>query len=153
MKRINRIVRRGTRIGPPHDNTIRCRDGFTVSVIAHWGTYCTPRPTFCMNEDLGILKRYLKPCGECKPDGYFDDAHCAYRGPYTHVEVGFPSLRPEPWSDWESYFDGGGQDDPTQSVYAYVPVEMVKRLIIKHRGEKIHQSGFSKRKKRVFAQL
>lgn len=149
MRRLNKIIRKGNRKRPPLDNSIRCRDGFTFSVIAGYGTYCRPRPAFCMNDEIGIMQRYEKGCGKCQPDGYFDDAHCAYRGPYTHLEVGFPSLTPEPWEDWEPYWDGG--DHPTGSVYGYVPVELIRRLIIKHGGEKIHQVGYRKHKKRVAA--
>ena len=62
--------------------------------------------------------------------GETDDAY--FSGPYTHVEVGFPSAKPEPWTDWETYSDGG---EPTETVYGYVPVEMVTALVESHGGE------------------
>jgi hypothetical protein len=49
---------------------------------------------------------------------------------YTHVELGFPSQRPEPWSEWSEYADN--PDQPTESVYGYVPVAMVIALIDRH---------------------
>jgi hypothetical protein len=151
MKRINTIIRKGTKKGRYMKNNIRCRDGFTMSVIAGWGCYCTPRPSLCYSREIDILERYSHPCGKCNPDGWMEDANCAYRGPYTHVEVGFPSLTPEPWSDWESYCETPGE--PSDSVYAYVPVELVKRLIIKHGGEKIHQDGPRKHRRQTRIRL
>lgn len=54
-------------------------------------------------------------------------------GPFTHVEVGFPSERPEPWDVWRKYADD--ENDPTETVYGYVPVELVRELITSHGGE------------------
>ena len=57
-------------------------------------------------------------------------------GPYSHVEVGFPSERPEPWDDmWEGYLDGGSID-PTESVYPWVPIDDVRALVASHGGER-----------------
>jgi hypothetical protein len=147
MKRINRTIRKGTNFTPPRGNNIRCRDGFTMSVIANWGAYCTPRPAYCFNKDMDVLERHAHPCGTCQPDGWMETAVCGYRGPYTHVEVGFPSLRPEPWSEWEPYCES--PDQPCNAVYGFVPIEMVKRLIIKHRGEKVHQEGPRKHRRQT----
>lgn len=55
-------------------------------------------------------------------------------GPYVAVEVGFPSGRPEPWSEWEGYAES--PDDPTDTVYGFVPVEMVEALLALHGGER-----------------
>jgi hypothetical protein len=54
-------------------------------------------------------------------------------GPWTHVELGFPSARPEPWRKWRKYAEDA--DRPTDTVYAYVPVQMVIDLITSHGGE------------------
>jgi hypothetical protein len=54
-------------------------------------------------------------------------------GPWTHVEVGFPSARPEPWAEWESYCES--PNDPTGTVYGYVPLPLVEALIALHGGE------------------
>ena len=48
---------------------------------------------------------------------------------YFTVEVGFPSRREEvllPWAE--------SPDEPTETVYAYVPVEVVNTVIAKHGG-------------------
>ncbi len=55
-------------------------------------------------------------------------------GPYKRVEVGYPSVSPS--SDWEKYFDGNFDEDPTDSVYAYVPIEMVVDFINENGGIK-----------------
>ena len=49
-------------------------------------------------------------------------------GPYSKVEVGFPGIRPpETWReycwDW---------DKPTETVYAFVPVGLVREFILDH---------------------
>lgn len=77
-----RIFERGNRINPvlshhplkfrsevrTGPNWFRCADGMCVSVIAGWGTYCSPRPDWPFE------------------DGADED----YTGPFTAVEVWFP---------------------------------------------------------------
>ncbi len=89
-----------------------CKDGFTMSVIAHFAAYCTPRPGW--PEALG---------------GASDDN---YSGPFTELEVGYPSVKPQPWVKWQRYADN--EDHPTESVYSYVPLADIQRLITKHGG-------------------
>lgn len=91
-------------------NVIECADGFRLSVIAGEATYCTPRP------------------------GVFGSVSEDYPGPYSEVEVGFPSVRPEPWSEWTLWCEE--PDRPTDTVYAYVPVAAVRDLIALHGGER-----------------
>jgi hypothetical protein len=118
---------------------IICKDETRLSVQASDGHYCSPR----INGD----------------------------GPYSEVEVGYPSVRPP--ENWRSYFDGewedqgvmgwasrvwknrsnilytlkrkpfskrmfihyaGFQDGACDSVYAYVPVQMVDAFINQHGG-------------------
>lgn len=55
------------------------------------------------------------------------------RGPFTHVEVYFPSLRPEPWELWAEYAED--PDRPTGTFYGPVPVALVRELIAAHGGE------------------
>ena len=98
-------------------NRITCADGFSLSVIAGPGNYCSPRPALLPN----------------LPADLANDAPADYPGPYTAVEVGFPSARPEPWADWLEYVED--PDDPTATVYGYVPVETVQALIELHGGE------------------
>ena len=54
------------------------------------------------------------------------------RGPWTAVEVGYPSGRPEPWDEWSKYAEEAA--DPTATVYGYVPFAMVEALIEAHGG-------------------
>ena len=55
-------------------------------------------------------------------------------GPYSHVEVGFPTVAPP--DTWAEYFDGDWDTDArTDSVYGYVPVELVREYIESHGGE------------------
>jgi hypothetical protein len=62
-----------------------------------------------------------------------DGAYCSPRinhaEKYTQVEVGYPSHAEEviiPWAE--------RPDEPTETVYAYVPVEVVNTVIAKHGG-------------------
>ena len=90
-------------------NMIHCADGFTMSVTAGDGCYCSPRP------------------------GWFDGTPETFEGPYSAVEVGYPSSRPEPWGDWEQCCEN--PDAPTSTVYGYVPVTLVRALVAAHGGE------------------
>jgi hypothetical protein len=51
-------------------------------------------------------------------------------GPYTHLEVGFPSV--DPPETWATYADGEYPAD----VYGYVPVALIQTFISAHGGEK-----------------
>lgn len=117
MSLLDQIVAHGNRslgLRPDGDNIIRCADGYELSVIAGEGTYCSPRPD-----------RY----------GVLGDAPGDYPGPYTAVEVGFPSVRPEPWESWSDLAED--PDTPTETVYGYVPVELVRDLVAAHGGESV----------------
>ena len=108
-------------------DAIICVDGETLSVQGSKTHYCSPRT----NE-----------------------------GPYTALEVGFPSVSP-PYT-WAEYFEGNfprphgllykrfnkllnsipgvsipspEEDDPTSSVYCYVPVFVVRNFIKAHGGD------------------
>lgn len=52
------------------------------------------------------------------------------KGPYSAVEVGFPSA--EPPEIWQQYAEE--PDRPTDTVYAYVPIELVSFFIARHGG-------------------
>ena len=81
------------KIFPP----MKMKDGFSVSVQGHYGTYSQPREDFAKE--------------------------------YTLVELGFPSEH-EPLLD--PYQEGA--DDPTNTVYGYVPIGVVEEIIEKHGG-------------------
>jgi hypothetical protein len=117
---LEQIIAHGTRDAdyrPTQENWLICADGFKLSVIAGTGAYCTPRPDW--------------PFGEGAP--------ADYPGPYAAVEVGFPSERPEPWEPidgalyWSQYAEN--ENDPTGTVYGYVPVALVRALVRSHGGE------------------
>jgi hypothetical protein len=50
-------------------------------------------------------------------------------GPWVSVEVGFPSEKVEEFMEYIN-----GLESPTQSVYGWVPVEVVEKVIEKHGG-------------------
>lgn len=59
-------------------------------------------------------------------------AYCLPRenlGPWYRVEVGFPSAKPELIMEYAEQ-----QDRPTETVYGYVPIELVAELIALHGG-------------------
>ena len=51
-------------------------------------------------------------------------------GPYDEVEVGYPS---EEVSELMPYIENP-DDDPLESIYAYVPVEVVEKVVNKNGG-------------------
>lgn len=92
-------------------NEIMCRDGFSFSAIAGFGTYCWPRPDFGSTPET-------------------------YSGPFTHVEVGFWGMRmPKPWKTWRLYLEAPARNVAETTVFAYVPVSVVYDLIKLHGGE------------------
>ena len=79
------------------NKAVKCADGFTMSVQANQGGYCSPR---------------------------IDNAER-----YESVEVGYPSdIEPllMPYCEDE--------EDPTGTVYGYVPSHVVTTVIAKHGG-------------------
>jgi hypothetical protein len=50
-------------------------------------------------------------------------------GPYTEVELGYPS---EPVEAWLEYAED--PDRPTTTVYGYVPIEWVVQVLDQHGG-------------------
>lgn len=80
----------------PLAKRITCADGFSLSVQASYGAYCTPRTNV---------------------------------GPWSEVEVGYPSSAPEFIRDYAEE-----ADSPTGTIYPYVPIELVEQLIELHGG-------------------
>ena len=76
--------------------TVKCADGFSMSVQANRRAYCSPR------NDLG---------------------------PYDCVEVGYPS-------SYDIYLRDYAEDPsrPTQTVYGYVPADIITMCIEAHGG-------------------
>jgi hypothetical protein len=52
---------------------------------------------------------------------------------YSAVEVGFPSAREELLMP---FIDGGEDTDPTETVYGYVPLDIIEQVVAKHGGLK-----------------
>jgi hypothetical protein len=79
-----------------HYERVECADGFSMSVQANEGAYCSPR----------------------------DD-----QGPYTAVEVGFPSSY-----DYYLHEYAETPEKPTETVYGWVPADTVMMCIDAHGG-------------------
>lgn len=110
---------------PRVQNWVVCADGFKVSVIAGAGPYCTPR--------MNMIPKFDN---DPKMMGAIGEVPSTYPGPFSAVEVGFPSERPEPWGgdgNWAEY--ASDPETPTDTVYAYVPVDMVRALVWSHGDE------------------
>jgi hypothetical protein len=111
IKRIGTIDANYSRAGRP-SGQIECADGFKMSVQAGAAMYCSPRPG-------GFAE---------------DDPERSYEGPYFKAEVGFPTERPEPWDEWKEFCENA--DHPTETVYGWVPFELIDALVALHGGEK-----------------
>lgn len=62
-----------------------------------------------------------------------ENHYCSPRentGPYTSVEIGYPSVAPP--STWEPYAEEW--DNPTDCVYGYVPIELVLFFVAANGG-------------------
>ena len=81
-----------------------CADGFSMSVQAHGGAYCSPR-----EEDAA---RY-----DAVEIGFPSEAEPLL---LRYMEGG--------------YSEDGAEPDPTQSVYPYVPSSVVNLVLAKHGG-------------------
>lgn len=84
---------------------MECADGFRISVQAHYGAYCQPRPSH--------------------PDDEVDQ--------FYQVECGFPSAEVPELAKWKDG-DKEDRSTDTESVYGYVPVKVVVALLEKHGG-------------------
>lgn len=117
MDPLEQIIAHGNRASSAYGwnwgpNWLRCADGYVLSVVAGAGTYCQPRPA---------LSERTRMEWECAPD---------YPGPYTHVEVGYLSAKPEPYEPWQAL--GGEWEDA--DVFGFVPVDLVRELVASHGG-------------------
>lgn len=92
----------------PTANWITCADGFSLSVQANNGAYCRPRTNIAE---------------------------------WSAVEVGFPSAKPEFFAEYAESSGYTNEDtgevefiDYTNTVYGYVPIELVEQCIELHGG-------------------
>jgi hypothetical protein len=95
----------------PLAKRIECADGFSLSVQASHGAYCSPRTNL---------------------------------GPWYQVEVGYPSDVP---TEIMHYCEN--PETPTETVYGYVPIELVETLIEAHGGMKANTKGLTRGGSRV----
>lgn len=86
---------------------MECADGFHISVQAHYGAYCQPRPVR-LDDDI---EEFFK------------------------VECGFPSAPVPELAEWKDG-DKENRMTDSESVFGYVPVAAVIALIEKHGGLK-----------------
>lgn len=85
-----------------------------------WGEY--PRQVRAIRCAAGLeLSVQASKTHYCSPQNSF--------GPWTAVEVGFPN---QPIEELLEYAEN--PDDPTDTVYGWVPVEVVEAVINKHGG-------------------
>ena len=83
---------------------IVCADGFSMSVQVGYSLYSTPKK---------VAKRY------------------------SAVEIGFPSEPEElikEWAEFLPFSEEDGEPDYTDTVYPYVPVKVVDKVLKKHGG-------------------
>ena len=89
---------------------IVCADGFSMSVQVGYSLYSTPKK---------IAKRY------------------------SAVEIGYPSEPEELIKEWAEFIPFGDEDevpDYTDTVYPYVPVKIVDKVLKKHGGINLTQT-------------
>ena len=83
---------------------IVCADGFSMSVQVGYSLYSTPKK---------VAKRY------------------------SAVEIGYPSEPEElikEWAEWIPFSEEDEEPDYTDTVYPYVPVKVVDKVLKKHGG-------------------
>jgi hypothetical protein len=90
---------------PTHRTRIILVDGESVSVQASETHYCAPRQTI----SVGELKQFNVP--------------------YYEYEIGFPSFKADEWMEYAEQ-----PEQPTETVYGYVPVSVVQAVIDSHGG-------------------
>lgn len=71
-------------------------------------------------------------CSDSSSSMYAGFVECSYAGPFTELEVGYMSERPEPWEAWAPFSQ---TDSWEEAVFPYVPIEMLFELVLLHGGE------------------
>ena len=118
MMKINEFIQRNLKVTYPAEEYsslkevlttsrlphIVCADGFSMSVQVGYSLYSTPKK---------VAKRY------------------------SAVEIGYPSEPEElikEWAEWIPFSEEDGEPDYTDTVYPYVPVGVVDKVLKKHGG-------------------
>ena len=105
---------------------IVCNDGFSVSVQASEHMYCKPRYTQWQSEDGWQVINGSYWTSSKIPRNFETDRFALYES----VELGYPSEEDELINEYAE------DDDYTNTVYGYVPVNVVEQLVEKHGGFK-----------------
>ncbi len=107
------------------DENIPCRrtriilaDGKSVSVQANEHAYCSPR------------------------ENMFLDGLSRYDTPYFKYEIGFPSFKAAEWMEYAEQ-----PEQPTETVYGYVPVDVVQAVLDAHGGIDVEATLAFKKKR------
>ena len=86
------------------------------SPMSSWVPYVVCKDGFTMSVQAGIMN-------------YSEPRQIIYEGEYKELEIGFPSQEESLIMD---YCDS--DEDPTDTVYGYVPVGIIDSVIEKHGG-------------------
>lgn len=103
-----------------------CQDGYSISIQANENAYCQPRITQYQEGNIWHVIN-----GDCvgygkRPRNYDSENYI----PYESVELGYPSEEDELINEYAE------DEDYLETVYGYVPIEVVEKLIEKHGGYK-----------------
>ena len=124
MMKINEFIQRNLKVTYPAEEysslkhimtssrlpQIVCEDGFSMSVQVGYSLYSTPKK---------VAKRY------------------------SAVEIGFPSEHEpliEEYAEFLPFSEEDGEPDYTDTVYPYVPVKVVDKVLKKHGGINLTQT-------------
>lgn len=102
MKTFNEWLNEGRKVTNEwhaHISRVKCADGYSISIQASSGHYCTPRET--IRDVQG----------------------------YSAFELGYPSA-----SDDALFEYAEEPENPTDTVYPYVPREVIEQVIASHGG-------------------
>tara|TARA_R110002153_G_scaffold217590_1_gene370102 strand:- start:2525 stop:2854 length:330 start_codon:yes stop_codon:yes gene_type:complete len=81
--------------------------------------YYEPKPHISLNDNGDTLSV------QAGNHSYSTPRKNLYSGKYSHTEVGFPTIKPP--KSWEDYCED--LDKPLNTVYSYVPIELVVEFI------------------------
>lgn len=109
-----------------HTLAIVCQDGFTMSIQASAHHYCEPRQNFFQVEKES-KQYYYGDAGYLNLPNKFETV--IDYNIYTHFEIGYPNQ--------EETLLISYAEDPTKltdTVYGYVPKQLIEEVIEKHGG-------------------
>tara|TARA_R110000751_G_scaffold305649_1_gene422383 strand:- start:620 stop:1264 length:645 start_codon:yes stop_codon:yes gene_type:complete len=110
-----------------------------ATIVSHTPTKSHPDDNYDAAAEEVTIRKPKNPLLRCA-DGFTMSVQASERhyctplndtGPYTEIEIGFPNMLEPlliPFQDEPTY------NAPTESVYCYVPVEIIDEVIAKHGG-------------------